>query len=460
MTAFVIGLALLWVSSPVSAATGKTVDECVAIAVKGSGQVVEAEGKVSEWKARLAEVESVFYPKITALAFAAPTFSVKGSALEPDVHRDYGRWGPYLSFEGLLAQPIYTFGQAAAGKTAARERLAVEEARLAQARNAVALEVYHYYFLHLYIKSLTPTLLFAAKTLEKVESKAKALYDEGIGKVTNVELMKLRYAATQLAKYRVQAEIGLPLSLAALKHTMGLAESAPLELSDAKLPGLEEGDPPPIPELVRTAWEKRPELSQLKHGRKAALSFEEAERLAYFPIVLLAGQLAASWTPVRTDAKNPYWYDPWNDISGGIALALKWDFDPAKVHARGKEAHATVQQLDGMARFASTGIPLEVRRARDDVIQARQFAVLSEEGALSTRKWMLFAAAAYETGTGDSRDLLEGIAAFVAAKKDYFDALLAAHESRARLAWTVGEIAAHSPGRPTEAQKNARSAVP
>ena len=428
-------------ASPVEPGSGKTVGDCVAIAVKDSGQVAEAQGKVDEWKARLAEVESVFYPKIAAFAFAAPIFGVTGNQLTPDVHRDYDRWGPYLRFEGLLAQPIYTFGQAAAGKTAASERLAVEQARLAQARNAVALEVWRYYLLTLYVKSVSPTIQFASKVVAEAESKANELYEQGSGQVTKIDLAKLHYAGTELAKYRVQAEIGLPLALAALKHTMGLADTEPLELADATLPALDFAEPPPTADLVRTAWENRPEASQLKHGRQAALSLAEAERLANWPVMVVAGQLVAAWTPVRDDIKNNYVYDPWNDLSGGVALAFKWDFDPAKAHARSQEALALVEQVDGLARFASTGIPLEVRKARDDLVQARQMTALSDDGATSARKWMTFAAIAYTSGTGETRDLLEGVAAFATAKKGYFDALLSAHNARAQLSWTTGEIA-------------------
>jgi outer membrane protein TolC len=439
--AFLIAAGIL-VPALASAGPGRTVEECVEIAVRDSGQVAEAEGKVAEWRGRLAEVESIFYPKIIAFAFAAPTYGIQGSALDPDekAKRDYDRWGPLLHFEGLLAQPIYTFGQAAAGKRAAKERLAVEKARLDQARNAVALEVYRYYFLHLYVKGLQPTLAFARKILDEAESTAKELYDQASGKVTNVDLMKLRYASTELEKYRVQAEIGLPLSLAALKHTMGLPESEPLELADSALPGLPGEEPPSMGELVRVAWEKRPEVSQLKHGREAALSLEQAERLAFWPVVLAAGQLTVGWSPVRTDQKNPFLFDPWNDVSGGVALALKWDFDPAKVKARGDTAHAMVEQVDGLAKFASTGIAVEVRKARDDFLQARRMAALSDEGSVAARKWMVFAGTAYASGTGETRDVLEGVATFVGARRNYFDGLLAAHMARAQLAWATGDL--------------------
>jgi len=443
-----LALCLLLALAPLpSFAAGRTFEDCAAVAVRDSGLVAEASAKVAEWQARLKEVEAVFYPKLTAIAYASPLFGYRRSAfddrfvLQPGAdYREWDRWGPFLRFEGLLVQPIYTFGQAAAGKRAAAERLEVEKARLAQARSAVALEVAQYLYLHLYVRSLGPTLEFARKTLDEAEATAKEMYEKADGKVTNVDLMKLRYAATELEKYRLQARIGLPLSLAALRHTMGLPESEPLELADQVLPAASDEPLAPLAELVRTAWEKRPEASQLRHGRIAALSLEEAERLAMWPVLAVAGQFVAAWSPVRPDDPNPFDSDPYNDVSGGLALAMKWDLDPAKASAKAAQAHAVAEQVKALEKFASTGIPLEVRKARDDLDQARQTAALSEEGAVATRKWLVFAAAAYASGTGETRDVLEGLAAFVGARKAQYDGLLAVHLARARLAWATGTL--------------------
>ncbi|MGC4114983.1 MAG: TolC family protein [Myxococcales bacterium] len=143
---------------------------------------------------------------------------------------------------------------------------------------------------------------------------------------------------------------------------------------------------------------------------------------------------------MRTDQNNTFAYDPYNDLTGGVALALKWDLDPMKTDARGNAARALVEQVDGLAKFAKTGIPTDVRRCRDDYDQARKFLALSEAGATATRKWMLFAAAAYASGTGETKDLLEGLGAFVQAKKAFYDSLLAVHMSRATLAVATGEV--------------------
>ena len=51
---------------------------------------------------------------------------------------------------------------------------------------------------------------------------------------------------------------------------------------------------------------------------------------------------------------------------------------------------------------------------------------------------MTFAAAAYASGTGEARDVLEGVAAYLLAKKAYYDHLLGAFQARADLEQAIG----------------------
>ena len=450
-------LALLWPAGairqalaaevPAAAAAGArkvTADEAVAIALRQSGLITEAEGKVAEWKGRLAEVQALYYPKLTGIGYAAPMFRVRSKAdlqTAPDVQRDFGQWGPYLHLEAVLAQPIYTFGRVEAGKRAASERMLVERARLEETRNLLALEVRRFYYLHLFALSMRPSLDSAREILDTAQKKAAEEYAASSGRVTNVDIQKLAYASAELDRARVQAEIGESLALAALRHTLGLAQNAPLTIADDHLP-----DPPAtlpaLAILLQQASQHRPEWAQIAHGRQAAISLEQAERLANAPVVFLGGQLYADWTPMRPDVKNPYAYDPYNQVFGGIAIGLMFDLDPARASARAEQARALRTQVEGLERFARTGIPMDVRRAHDEAVQARRVAGVSEAGALAARKWMLFAGAALATGTGEARELLEGLAAYLAAKKTHYETLQGMQVALADLLYVTGQTGA------------------
>src|SRR3712207_8867568 len=58
---------------------------------------------------------------------------------------------------------------------------------------------------------------------------------------------------SELDKYIVMAKMGEALSLAALKHTVGMPDAAELPLADEVLPEPPEGELPPLAEFLRTA---------------------------------------------------------------------------------------------------------------------------------------------------------------------------------------------------------------
>jgi outer membrane protein TolC len=421
-----------------------TPDEAVAIALRDSGQVLEAEGKVQEWVGRLAEVQSVFFPKLVGIGYVAPMFRVRDKPdlrTAPDVERDFSEWGPYLHLQMLLAQPLYTFGRVGAGKKAAQARIEVERARAVQTRNVLAFEVRRYYWLHLFAHSMRPALENAREVLDKAQSKATEEYEAKTGKVTNVDVQRLAYASSELDKFRIQAEIGEDLALAAMKHSMGLPQNAPIVAADEMLPDPPE-DLPALPALLKKASEGRPEWTQIKQGKVAALSLEQAEKLANAPVVALGGQFYADWTPMRPDVKNPYFLDPYNQIFAGVAIGLNFDIDPAKAYAKAQQARALATQVEGLERFARTGIPMEVRRAHDEAVQSRRIAGVAEKGATAARKWMIFAGAAFATGTGEAKDLLEGLAAYLSAKRSHYEALQNMQIALAQLLYVTGETGA------------------
>ncbi|MDR0966838.1 MAG: TolC family protein [Myxococcales bacterium] len=420
------------------------VDRCVEIALSGSGKIAEAAGLVAEWKARLFEVEANIYPKLQGLAFVAPMFTVEakdGSSVLGGVQRKWkslSDWGPYFRLEMLLVQPIYTFGRLSAGEDAANARLEVEKARFEQAKNAVALQTRKFYYLHLYAKSLLPLLTNARKTLDEVLEQAHAMHAEGSGKVSTPDLMKLEIASSEIDKFLVQAKVGISLSLAALKHTMGLSPADPLVLADERLPNVSD-DPPPLESLVALAEMQRPEFAQISNGLRAAKSLERAEKLADAPIVAIVGQFQASFAPTREDTDNPYLSDPYNDLFGGVALAIQFGLDPAASHAKSLAARAMGKQVEGLSRFAQTGIPVEVKKAWDEEQQARQLLHLAKKAEVAARKWMIFAGAAYGSGTGETKDFIEGFAAHMQMRKNRLDQLLAVHTARAELIHAVGQ---------------------
>ncbi len=415
------------------------VEDCVRIALESNARIFEAEARVHEYKARLAQVEALFYPRITGMGFLAPMYTVKGDINSYQTEwKSLSDWGPYAHLEATLGQPIYTFGRADAAKDAAGERAEVEKARLRETENTVALEVRKLYYTHLYARSLIPTLEQAQGYVEQALTRAQELYDTGEGEVSQSDLSRLRFSAVQVRRFLLLARNGQALALVALKHTMGMAATANLELVDDKLPPIPDEPPRDLAQYIADAAANRPEWQQLAHGKKAAKSLSVAEIKANLPVLAIAGQFQADWAPTRQNARNPYWNDQYNRVAGGLALALLFDLNPWAAQAKSDAAEATYEQLDALERFASTGIPLQVQQAFIDLAQAREIFSSANEAIQATRKWVTFSANAYDTGTGEPRDLLEGLAALVESRRMMYDALRDYYLARASLLYATG----------------------
>src|SRR4051794_31276009 len=87
---------------PTSSVRRMTMDDCVREALKESGTVLEAQGKVTEWQGKLLEVESVYWPKLQGLAYIAPVYGLKlapganrSDSPHPLYQEDWTSWGPY-----------------------------------------------------------------------------------------------------------------------------------------------------------------------------------------------------------------------------------------------------------------------------------------------------------------------------------------------------------------------------
>lgn len=170
----------------------------------------------------------------------------------------------------------------------------------------------------------------------------------------------------------------------------------------------------------------------------AAISLAEAERLADAPVVFVGGTF--NWAPTRDDSDNPCHNDNFNRINGGVAIGLQWDDQPARSQAAVDAARTREAEVQSLKAFAATGIPLEVYRAHQSLVQQAELATLTKRSVKAARRWMTFSANAYQAGTGEARDVLEGLVALLGAKRTYYQHLRGYHDARADLARATGHF--------------------
>ncbi len=413
-------------------------DDCVRIAVERSARVQAARADVEVYRAQADQVEALLSVKFQAVTYMAPMFKAEGGlGFDAPYRNDLTSWGPYAHADARLIKPLGTFGRYTAGVTAARERVAVEQEKARETANVVRSEVRRLYALRLYALSMKPNLENGKQILGKAISKAEAMYAKDTGDVTLPDLMRLKYGAGEIDRFLRLANDGIELAGLAIKQAIGMSLAEPIEFADDKLAPIE-GDIAALAELVEAARRDRPEMAQIAHGKLATAAWETAERRANLPVLFAAAAGQADWSPMRPKGYSGAFYNLYNDWFAGAAVGLKFDIDLAAAGAKAGEAQAKGRWVAANEGLAATGIPLQVEKARRDLVQNRDLSRIAEDEVKSTRKWMAFSAAAYESGTGEARDVLEGVAAYLLAKKAYYDHLLGAFQAKADLELAIG----------------------
>lgn len=414
------------------------VEDCIAAALAHNPELRAARAEASQARAQTSQVQANLFPQLSTLAFVAPMYGATGGlGLSEPFRHDLSEWGPWAHIEARLIQPIYTFGRLSSGITAARERAEVQDARGREIADGVRANVQHLYGSRLYALSMQPCLENARSILDEAVKTAADLYDRATGDVTLPDLMRLRYGAGEIQRYLRQAKDGSELATRALCQAMGLSSDASVEFADNKLPA-PSGDVPSLETLVTSARRDRPEFAELAHGRAAVTAWEESERKADLPMLAIALAGQADTSPVRPKGYSATWYNTYNDYFVGGALGLQLNLNPAMSAARAAEASAKGEWVQAEEALADTGIPLQVFKARQALMQNRDLAAVAEEEVRNTQKWMTFAAAAYASGTGEAKDVLEGVAAYAQSKKAYYDHLLGVWQAQADLEQAIG----------------------
>ena len=297
-------------------------------------------------------------------------------AAAPDVDRDWNEWGPYLHFQAVLAQPIYTFGRAAAGKRAARARVEVERARVTAARNLLALEVRKLYCLHLYAHSMRPALDSAAR-------------DPGQGRREGQRGVR--------GQHRQGDQRGHPAAGVRPRR----AGQVPHPGGDRRGPGAggaeaHHGAAPERGGGGRRRDVARPAREPARPGGAAEEGLGEPPRVdpaaagqaggAVAGAVGEAGQRPGGvpGRPVlrRLDPHAPRREEPLllRSLQPGVRRrrprACCSTSTPARPAPRPPRRAACSTQVEGLEKFAGTGIPMEVRKAHDDAVQAKRIAAV------------------------------------------------------------------------------------
>jgi outer membrane protein len=262
---------------------------------------------------------------------------------------------------------------------------------------------------------------------------------QGVANASEQDVLRLQSAIAL-------GELGLHRAVAAREQTqaglaayLGLSSAAPLELSESELRPIA-ARAPDVNRLVALARRQRPELDALEHGVDAYRKLARAEHAGYLPDVFLLAFVSAAYTPGRDWVQTRYVVDPLNHFDPGVLVGLRWQFQGDMATQRAREDQSQADELRELRRWASNGVPAEVRKAYADAQRARQDLINADDGAAGAKAWMVRASADYSIGMADAQDLSDSVEAYVQLRMAYLDAEYRYNVAMAELSKATGSL--------------------
>ncbi len=396
-----------------------------------NGQIKEAEQDLEIARQQVGRARAAMYPRGSTTLLAAPLFEERGNALSSV--RNFNKWGPYLSSNTQIIQPLLTFGQISGYRKAAEHQEIATGELLKMKKNEVIATTKDFYYTYLMasdLEKLVNTLCeFLGSALKEAESGK-----ERKNPVKPHDLNRLKIAYDDLLQKKLYAKQGKQTALKAVLWMTGGTFS---HVPDVTL-SAQEYEPKPLEEYLRLAKTFRPELKALAAGQVARNSLASAKRAQSYPTLFVAGMLDLNWSPVRDKQDSFYAMDLFNRVQGGVAVGLRLDLEFSRHAAEAAEENAQSMKLKATESYAAPGIELEVSRAYWELEQAREGLEIAERRKKTGRKWFVGSAMGWSIGVTAAKDLMEALEGDGTSRQNYIQTVYQFNSALAKLSRAVG----------------------
>ncbi len=414
---FVVLIALL--VSSLAAAEPLSLTQLIARARANDHRVKEADAQLRFYRSKYDEARWVWFPKLDSyFLVAGPTPEAHNNALggPPTTAATYmydwnfGQPGVTLraSAEGVL--PIYTFGKLTALQEAGRKGVEAGEALRQSAQDEAEYQVAQAYFGYCLAASGLDILTETQKRLDDARATLERLRSEGSAQVSQLDVYKIDFYRAQLDAQIASAQSGAGYALAAIRLVIAAPPEEHLEIA---LERLEErhGALLPIDAYVALATANRPELKAIEAGVEARKQEVVLRQAMYLPDFGIAGFFHWAWTTNTTRQLSPFAYDPYNDLTAGLGLVMRYSFDFPQKGIALEQARAELQKLEHERDLVIAGVRLQIEKAWFETNAALIRSNKQSVAEKNARRWATAAFGAFDLGTGDTRELVDSFTA-------------------------------------------------
>ncbi|WP_164020138.1 TolC family protein [Pyxidicoccus trucidator] len=385
-------------------------------------RVEEATAELRRFQALYQQAKWAWFPRFElSMGVGGPVpearIDAAGNLTEASREGDanFGRLGVTVFSTGNAVLPVYTFGKLSALEKAGSQGPVLGAALRERARDEAGFQAAQAYFGYQLARSGLQQIEDVSKRLEDAAERIDALLKEESPQVSPVDMYKVRFFRQLVEARKAEAHQGLKFAQAAIGLLANAAPDEPVAVVEEELAPEEEVAPPSVEQSLSLAEQHRPELTAITAGIAARESEVFIRERSYYPDLGLAGFYDVRYTSSATRQTNPFAYDPYNERTVGLGLVMRATFDIPIKNAQLEQARAELEKLRAQEKQLRAGIRLEVTKVHGELVAAWARAKAFSEAEKNARRWVTAAFAAFDLGTGETRDLVDAFTAYAQA---------------------------------------------
>lgn len=422
-------------AGPTPTTRGLTLADCIKRALADNPLIKAARFGVDISKAKLFRANWARFPKITVTSALAPIPAQEGDLLKG--HTNYNRWGVFTRTEVEGYLPIFTFGKIRHLQRAARHGVKVDQARVRLVEGEVAFLVRKAYWGLQLSTEIVEIVDKGLKRLLKEKKRIQAKLDKNDPDANQNDLLRIRIAEAEVTGRQLKAKRLEIQSATGLRLLVGLGYGTTIKLAEKYI------DPlgitlKPLEAHLAFGLKHRGDLRAIDEGVKARLALVRQKKSYYYPDFVLGGFVRYAYSNVADDQPSPFASDPYNTLSGGIFVALRWSLDfPMKV-GEVREADSRYRQLLMQQKALREKAKFEIQGAWLEARDNCKMLKLLTKASRAARAIMTDEGRAYDEGFTKLSDLLKAVITYYTKDMERLQAIYECNLSLAKLAQMVG----------------------
>ncbi len=395
--------------------------------------------------ARVDEADAARWARVTVTGFVAPSPEIRcldAACTQTDPDDFALRFaGAFAGGQLSITQPLYTFGKLGAARAAARAGLGAHRALADGARAEIAVDAARAYWSLKLARELRYMLEDGIERVGAARTNLEGRLADGDDEVSLADRQRIDVLIAEATVQLADAKQGEAQALAAVR---ALARDPAADIDDAPLEAIERAVATDD-EVIARARSQRPEVRAAQGGATAAARLADLEAASYWPDLAAIASVGATVAQGVADPPSAFADDPYNRVTGALAVAVRWQIEPWTTRAKVARAWAGHRRAEALADLAITGATLDAAASNAEARGAQERLAAATAGEQAARGWLASVVQADAVGTAEAKDLADAYVAWFQMRARVASAIYQWNLALARVARAAGEYPAAPP---------------